>query len=259
MPSTRWRLLVTPPAGGAENMAMDEALMERARGMDEWVLRVYSWKEPTISLGRNQTAKGRYDLDLMRSRGLGVVRRPTGGRAILHDREITYSVTAPVAGAGDLAESYRRINRLLVAALGSIGVHAMAANPSTRASAPGMAPCFNEPAAGELTVDGRKLAGSAQWRSEGSLLQHGSILIADDQSALADLAVGGAPRIAPPATLSDVLGRAPLVQEVADALGQAVRGLEDPSASEMDVDEALRARASALVVRYLDDVWTWRR
>src|SRR5205814_2393375 len=119
--------------------------------------------------------------------GLDVVRRPTGGRAILHDREITYSVTAPVRDAGDLRESYERINRLLLSALHSIGVSASVAVAATRSVAPGMAPCFDEPTPGELTLAGRKLAGSAQWRSEDALLQHGSILIADDQSLLATL------------------------------------------------------------------------
>jgi lipoate-protein ligase A len=251
--------MVTPPARGADNMALDEALMERAGAVDEWVLRVYSWASPTISLGRNQTANGKYDLERIRHRGLDVVRRPTGGRAILHDREITYSVTAPVAGAGDLRESYERINALLVTALNSIGVPATPAVTTGPSAAPGMAPCFDEPAAGELTVGGRKLAGSAQWRSEGALLQHGSILVEDDQSVLSALAVDDFRPIPPPATLAEILGRIPSVVEVAKALGRAVRGLEDPDVKALLVDEALRARASALVVRYLDDAWTWRR
>src|SRR5579872_3055464 len=105
-----WRFLVTPPASGPENMALDEALMARARMHREWVLRVYGWSAPTISFGRNQAALGRYDRDRIRRRGFGVVRRPTGGRAILHHHEITYSVTAPIALAGSLRESYERIN-----------------------------------------------------------------------------------------------------------------------------------------------------
>jgi Lipoate-protein ligase A len=169
MPRQTWRVLVTPPASGAENMALDEALMDRARATGEWVLRVYSWSAPTISLGRNQSARGRYDLDRVRELELDMVRRPTGGRAILHDREITYSVTAPVGDAGDLRESYDRINRLLLRGLRSLGVAASVARPATRSMPPGMAPCFDEPAAGELTLGGRKLAGSAQWRSDDAL------------------------------------------------------------------------------------------
>jgi lipoyl(octanoyl) transferase len=241
-------------------MALDEALMDRARQTGEWVLRVYSWSAPTISLGRNQSAFGRYDLDRIQTLGLGVVRRPTGGRAILHDREITYSVTAPVGDdAGDLHESYHRINRLLLHGLRSLGVAATVANPATRSAAPTMAPCFNEPAAGELTLDGRKLAGSAQWRSADALLQHGSILVADDQSLLATLARDGPRGIPAPATLTDALGEPPELSDVAAALADAVRNLEDAHATELLVDDELRARASALVVRYVDDAWTWRR
>jgi lipoate-protein ligase A len=240
-------------------MALDEALMSRAVETDEWVLRVYAWAVPTISLGRNQSALGRYDLDQIRERGIGVVRRPTGGRAILHHREITYSVTAPVAAAGELRPSYERINRVLLTALQTLGVRAAVAHVTRRAAAPGMAPCFDEPAAGELTVGGRKLAGSAQWRLGGALLQHGSILVEDDQSALAGLALETRPPVPAPATLVASLGHAPTTAEMADALDAAVRSLEDPAAARLEVDEKLRARASALVVRYLDDGWTWRR
>jgi lipoate-protein ligase A len=258
-PGTRWRLIVTPAAGGAENMALDEALMDRARETGEWVLRLYSWSTPTISLGRNQSARGRYDLARIDKLGFDVVRRPTGGRAILHHREITYSVTAPVAEAGDLRQSYDRINRLLLHALNSLGVHASVFSPTTRAISPGMSPCFDEPSAGELTVAGRKLAGSAQWRADGSLLQHGSILIEDDQSLLSTLAIGGAPSSPAPATLVEALGHAPSVEDVALALGDAIEQVEGIRPTELSIDPSLRARVSALVVRYEDIAWTWRR
>ena len=87
-----WRLLHTPAAHGAFNMALDEALMTYARETGSWILRVYSWSTPTLSLGRNQTARGGYDVEALAKRAIDVVRRPTGGRAILHDHEITYAV-----------------------------------------------------------------------------------------------------------------------------------------------------------------------
>jgi lipoyl(octanoyl) transferase len=240
-------------------MALDEALMERAGRVGEWTLRVYSWSTPTISLGRNQTARQRYDVDRIKARGMHVVRRPTGGRAILHHREITYSVTAPAGGAGDLRASYAHINELLLAALERVGVQAGFAAAERRASAPGMAPCFDEPASGELMVDGRKLAGSAQWRAEGALLQHGSILVADDQSTLSELTVGAQPAIPRPATLEALLGRAPSPSEVANAFVDTIHDTERTKPEPLAIDDELRARASALVVRYLDDAWTWRR
>src|SRR3954471_182370 len=116
-----WRLLLSPPLGGPENMALDEALMARARRSGETVLRVYGWSSPTLSLGRNQRARGIYLADELERRGIGVVRRPTGGRALLHHREITYSVTAPCAHDGGLVAEYRRINLLLGSALGALG------------------------------------------------------------------------------------------------------------------------------------------
>src|SRR4051812_21636868 len=101
----RWRFLVTPPRSGAENMARDIALQERASRTGEAVFSIYSWSTPTLSFGRNQPAIGLYDLDKIQALGIDVVRRPTGGRAILHHREITYSVTAPIDGAS-LHETY---------------------------------------------------------------------------------------------------------------------------------------------------------
>jgi lipoate-protein ligase A len=256
---TRWRIVVTPAAPGAENMALDEALMERARSTGEFVARIYAWSRPTISLGRNQTAKGLYDLERIRAMDLDVVRRPTGGRAILHHREITYSVTAPTGEFGDLGQSYKNINLFLLDALSRLGVNAAIAAPERRSAPPSMSPCYNEPSAGELTFDGRKLAGSAQWRADGALLQHGSILIGDDQSVLATLAVERGPDIPAPATLLDALGFAPSLNDVADALTNAIESIDGSRPAELELDEVIRARTSELVVRYSDKESTWRR
>jgi lipoate-protein ligase A len=240
-------------------MALDEALMERARATGESVARVYAWSRPTISLGRNQTAKGLYDLDRIRSHDFGVVRRPTGGRAILHHREITYSVTAPAEDSNGLSESYKSINVILLHTLSRLGVQAAIAAPTRKSAPPSMSPCFNEPSAGELTFDGRKLAGSAQWRADGALLQHGSILIADDQSILSSLAVERGPEIPAPATLLDALGFAPSLDDVAEALADAIESTGGIRPTPLDLDAAIRARTSELVVRYNDNAWTWRR
>ena len=250
-------------------MALDEALMIRARATREWTLRVYGWCVPTLSLGRNQVARGGYDLHELRSRGIGVVRRPTGGRAILHQREVTYSVTGPAADAGDLRESYGRINRLLVDGLRTLGVPAVIVRRASRSKRsaladqtgdrPGLLPCFDHPSPGEITLDGRKLAGSAQWRSEGAFLQHGSILVDDDQMHLASLLTEPPPPLPRPATLREALGRTPSLADVATALFGAVRRLEDSDASPLDLDASLQSSTEALRSRYLDDCWTWRR
>ena len=253
-----WSLLLTPPLTGAENMALDEALLERASASGSAVLRVYTWSEPTISFGRNQAARGTYDPGRARERGIAVVRRPTGGRSLLHHREITYSVSAPAHLAGSLRESYARINRLLVGGLRRLGVSVEVAAPRERSLPPSAAPCFEQPSAGELVVGGRKLVGSAQWRDQGAMLQHGSILVEDDQplvSSLADDVV-----LPPPAaTLAAALGRTPSVDEVAHVLFDSVREIECVDADELRIDSALESAQARLVARYVDDCWTWRR
>ena len=127
-------------------MARDAGLMDRARETGEAVFSVYSWERPTLSLGRNQTASGRYDLDQMRERSIDVVRRPTGGRALLHWHEVTYSVTAPIADGDSLKSSYERINRILLDGLSRLGVGASESRGGLPTPSPGELPCFATPA-----------------------------------------------------------------------------------------------------------------
>ena len=256
----RWRLLAVPPRQGAENMARDLGLLGRARETHETVFSVYGWTRPTLSLGRNQRARGCYDLDRLRDMGIDIVRRPTGGRGLLHNREVTYSVTAPVESGDTLSESYNRINRILLAGLEALGVAASIAEPASHAARPTDAPCFATPARGELTFLDRKLVGSAQWREDGAFLQHGSILIEDDQSTIAEFSRGlnGAIPIPPPATLSGALGRAPETKEIRDALFGAVRRLEDRDAILLDESEVTE-RTMAELPHFENELWTWRR
>lgn len=255
----RWRLLLTPPDRGTRNMALDDALLARARTSGESVLRIYTWQRPTLSLGRNQTARGKYDIARARSEGIDIVRRQTGGRAVLHHREITYSVTAPVPPDLSLRESYGRINRLLRDGLQRLGVAAEIAQGAAPAPRPGVAPCFDTSTEGELVVNSRKLVGSAQWRERGALLQHGSILVDDDQSLVTSLLLRGSEPHAAPATLRGAIGAAPSPVEVAEAMFAAVRALEDASASTLDRDAALEESARHAESRFEDDRWTWRR
>jgi lipoate-protein ligase A len=239
-------------------MAIDEALLRRAARTGEAAYRVYGWAVPTVSLGRNQPARGCYDLEGARARGVDFVRRPTGGRAILHHREITYSVTAPIAAFGSLRESYRTINRLLMKALGTLGIDAREVESSSRAPVPSFAPCFDVPVAGELVAKGQKLVGSAQVRDGDVLLQHGSILVDDDQQLLTELLVRGeaGPQ---PATLRALGGRAVAVPEFAVALANAV-GAHGEGPTALELDHALLDDVRSLVhTRYAVADWTWRR
>jgi lipoate-protein ligase A len=243
-------------------MARDTALQARAADTSETVFSVYSWAHPTLSFGRHQPALGLYDVQRIQAAGLDVVRRPTGGRAILHNREVTYSVTAPLDSTEPLRAAYARINRILLDGLARLGVVAGLAATSERAAAPSIRPCFETPAEGELVANGAKLVGSAQWREGGALLQHGSILVEDDQSSLnsfvADTMDDSFSVIGQPATLAALLGRAPDASEVASAMFEAVRSLEDADATELDEGE-IRADALKQLPHFLDTEWTWRR
>jgi lipoate-protein ligase A len=257
MPTRRWRTILTTPDTGVANMALDEALMERSAATGEWICRVYAWSEPTISFGRNQSALRDYDRQLVEARH-HAVRRPTGGRAILHHREVTYCVTGPTSGAGGLQESYVLINRLLVDGLRSLGIDVEMAVSRVEAMQPGAIPCFDHPSSGELVAGGRKLVGSAQWRSEHSLLQHGSILIDDDQVFLPDFLKKPQAPPPPAATLRDLLGTPPSLSEVAAAIFSAVN-VDDPAALPLEIDQPLLDAQFRLAERFADPAWTWRR
>ena len=251
--------MLAQPRSGAENMARDAGLMDRARATGETVFSVYSWEQPTLSFGRNQTALGKYNLELISSRGMDVVRRPTGGRALLHNREVTYSVTAPVSPGDSLSDSCRAINALLLDGLASLGVRAHEANPDSASISPSEIPCFAEPSKGELVYEGRKLVGSAQVREDGALLQHGSILIEDDQHVISELSISPPPiDAAKAATLEQAMGRTPDVAEVASALFAAVILLEDAGATRLH-EERVAEFAGRHLEKYRSEWWTWRR
>jgi lipoyl(octanoyl) transferase len=255
----RWHFYATPAADGCSNMALDEALMLRAARTGEAVFRVYGWSSATLSLGRNQRAHGCYDLAAAERAGITFVRRPTGGRALLHHREVTYCVTMPAADASAAKAAYEWIGGVLLEGLNALGVGASRAH-STTALPPGLRPCFDVPSEHEIVVSSRKLVGSAQWRRGGALLQHGSILVHDDQAAI--LRVMTSPDLMPPpsaATLAAALGREPAPGEVSDAIRAALaRAVGSPPCA-LDVDEALERDAVRFRAVYSSDAWTWRR
>jgi lipoate-protein ligase A len=175
-----WRLLLDAPAGGAWNMAIDEVLLDGvAADAAPPTLRFYEWSPPCLSLGYFQPFDV-VDVDACRALGVEVVRRPTGGRAILHDRELTYTVALPASllgHDGGVLPSYYRLSLALQEGLHRLGIPATLA-PESAASGPLHGPiCFDRPSAHEILLHGRKLVGSAQVRRGGGLLQHGSILI----------------------------------------------------------------------------------
>ncbi|MCH7562230.1 MAG: hypothetical protein IH968_00280 [Gemmatimonadetes bacterium] len=251
----KWRVLIDPPMAGFENMARDHALAEELEA-GHAVLRLYRWDRPTVSLGRNEPGKC-YDTDRARECGIPFVRRPTGGRAVLHSDELTYAVVAPLRALGGLRQVYERVNEGLMMGLRALGADVELASSSGAASKPDAGPCFRKPSPGEVTAGGRKLIGSAQARIGAGFLQHGSLILGGDQGPLERLRRDGQV-VENPATLSGLLGRSPGWDEVTGAIRA---GLKEALGGRWS-DGAMHGHESAtqarLEVMYSSDDWTWR-
>lgn len=228
---TEWRLLVErEPRTGAWNMALDEAIMEAVgAGESPPTLRFYQWAPPCLSLGKRQPLSG-VARDRCARDGVDVVRRATGGWAILHTDELTYSIaTTPndPRAEGAILDAYRKLSKGLIAGLHLLGVPAMM-NPVDPLGVHNLsAACFEVPSAYEIVVGERKLIGSAQTRSGGRVLQHGSLPLAGDIARVVEYlwfqTEDGRESLAAhlrerATTLSVVLGRDVTFAEVADAM-----------------------------------------
>jgi len=213
------------PADGAWNMAVDRAVLAaRARGAAPPTLRLYWWQVPTVSLGHFQRADD-VDLGACGEAGIDVVRRPTGGRGVLHDNELTYSM---VAGLDDgvprgVSASYRWLSAPLVGAYRTLGVDATL---TTRSRGERSAACYLHATNADLSLGAAKLSGSAQVWDGSAVLQHGSFVIDRDVEAEARLfRLDARARQAltdRTATLAGALGRAPGRGEIADAVTGAL-------------------------------------
>ena len=189
----RLRVIRDGPTTGAVNMQHDHDLLAKHRPGDTTVLRLYRWIPPSVSLGYNQQIAD-FDRETIAARGYDLVQRPTGGRAILHAEELTYAVVGTSPGelfGGTLHETYMTINRALLTFLQKLGLAADISAGGSRAARRALA-CFHAAGQHEIGVEGKKLIGSAQRRSNGVFLQHGSILTGPAHADLADC-LGAAP------------------------------------------------------------------
>jgi lipoate-protein ligase A len=240
-------------------MAADEAMLEAVgSGLALPTLRLYAWQPACLSLGFSQSAA---DADLVRlaARGWQMVRRPTGGKAILHTDELTYAValppTHPLAALG-IVESYRHISRALMHALNLLGAspHSDRRAPDAPARPAGPV-CFEVPSHYEITVDGKKLIGSAQVRRKSGLLQHGTLPLTGDLTRICDaLAYPDDParEAARDAvrqraiTLQEALGRDVSWDEAAEAVRAGFEAVFDITLVPDTLSPAEIARAEAL-------------
>jgi lipoate-protein ligase A len=191
--------------------------------------------------------------------GVDIVRRPTGGMAVLHDREITYSFIAPMELLGGPRASYCSINRALVVGLRRLAIPAELSGGGRRSAFGSVHPCFAEPAAGEVVVAGRKLVGSAQRCERKTLLQHGSILLDDGQDAVSR--ISGVPFDLGSAVTSirAVAGNVPEPAEIAAEIAAGFEQVCGTRLAPSGQSPSLAARAAELEELYRSSEWTWRR
>lgn len=193
---SKWYFINSGPCSPSYNMALDEALLDfHSEGEIPPVIRFYEWNPATLSIGYFQSAKKDVDFDAVKAQNLGFVRRPTGGRAVLHESELTYSIIVteqyPEMPAG-VTEAYRVLSEGLLLGFQNLGLDAYFSVPDTEEKLadlkkPKSAVCFDAPSWYELVVEGKKVAGSAQTRQKGVILQHGAILLDLDEEKLLSL------------------------------------------------------------------------
>jgi len=253
----RWRHWLDEPASGVRNMAVDHALAENCVATGEGVLRFYRWTSPTVSLGRNERALGLYNASDVSTHTIDFVRRPTGGRAVLHDRELTYAVACPLEDLDGLRALYRRVNEGLVRGLQALGADVALHQTEERAPAPDEGPCFRTPVSDEVIWRGKKLVGSAQVRIGRAVLQHGSLIVEGDQAMVSELK--GEEAGEQPATLDEVLGGVPHWDELSEALREGVAGVLGGVWVPSVMSAVEGSTASRWEGRYGSDEWTWRR
>lgn len=193
-----WRFLDSGPNSGAVNMALDEKLLGQAAEKADPVLRFYTWDRPAVSLGRFQVMETAVRADSCKRLGIDIVRRITGGRAVLHNQELTYSVVASTNSPlfpQEVLGTYKVIASGLLNGLAHLGIRAEMVSRSNRHAAlvkkdPQDPSCFSSPSWYEILVKGKKIVGSAQRRMPGAFLQHGSILIGYDPGLEAEVIHG---------------------------------------------------------------------
>ncbi|MDY6846607.1 MAG: biotin/lipoate A/B protein ligase family protein [Chloroflexota bacterium] len=267
-----WRVIEHPPAKGAWNMAVDEAILESVYSGDSPpTLRLYAWQPACLSLGHAQPY-AEVNTEALAANGWELVRRPTGGRAILHVDELTYAVIAPEREPrvkGGVLESYLRLSQALIESLRLLGLSPQAEEKKSGGKKGTPNPvCFEVPSNYEITVNGKKLIGSAQARRKEGILQHGTLPLYGDLARIitalqfpneADQSSAKDRLLAHATTVENELGRVVTWQQACHAVQQAFSKVLNLDLEPEDLTEKEIERAKALQKnKYAHSSWTER-
>lgn len=274
----QWRYIVTESMSPAMNMAVDEAILQmHSEGKVPPTVRFYTWDPATLSIGYFQKAIKEINLEEVERRGLGFVRRATGGRAVLHDQELTYSVIVSEEHPkmpSSVTEAYKIISLGLLHGFQNLGLSAEMVSLASeeekeKYNSPGSSACFDSPSWYELVVEGKKVAGSAQTRQKGVILQHGSILLDMDVELLFSLLHFPSERVKQ-RMIDSFRQKAVTINEVSPrpiSLAESIEAFSKGFASGLEVElvpsaltvEELALAEELVKTRYATDEWNLRR
>ncbi|UXR44099.1 lipoate--protein ligase family protein [Staphylococcus simulans] len=259
------------------NMAMDEALLNFvSRGEIDPVIRFYTWDPATLSIGYFQRLKKEIDIEKVKEKGYGLVRRQTGGRGMLHDKELTYSVIVPESHPNmpkTVTEAYRVISQGLLEGFKLLGFDAYFAVPKSKEEReklkqPRSSVCFDAPSWYELVVEGRKIAGSAQTRQKGVILQHGSILKDIDIDDLFDMFIFKNDRLKDKmkqafvdkaVAINDISDKTISIEEMEVAFEKGFQKGLNINFKPLELTKEQQAEVKELAEKYKSEEWTYRK
>ncbi|HDF0725769.1 TPA: lipoate--protein ligase family protein [Staphylococcus aureus] len=272
-----WNFINTGSKDPYYNMAMDEALLNFvSRGEIDPVIRFYTWNPATLSIGYFQRLQKEIDIDKVKEKGFGLVRRQTGGRGVLHDKELTYSVIVPESlpnMPSTVTEAYRVISQGLLEGFKNLGFNTYFAVPKTpeerqKLKQPRSSVCFDAPSWYELVVEGRKIAGSAQTRQKGVILQHGSILQDIDIDELFDMFIYKNERlklkmkeafVEKAVAINDISDKHITISQMEEAFEKGFKKGLNIELKPLELTEAQLAEVEELTEKYRSDEWMFRK
>lgn len=272
-----WNFINTGSKDPYYNMAMDEALLNFvSRGEIDPVIRFYTWNPATLSIGYFQRLQKEIDIDKVKEKGFGLVRRQTGGRGVLHDKELTYSVIVPESHPNmpsTVTEAYRVISQGLLEGFKNLGFDTYFAVPKTpeerrKLKQPRSSVCFDAPSWYELVVEGRKIAGSAQTRQKGVILQHGSILQDIDIDELFDMFIYKNERlklkmkeafVEKAVAINDISDKHITISQMEEAFEKGFKRGLNIELKPLELTEEQLAEVEELTEKYRSDEWMFRK